>query len=158
MESAEHEQDHRRTRSDVGPSASGASTTPHGTHDVPPLERRSETFVPYYTPILPPWYDPNLQATPPAPVRNPQQRPEWEVPLFQDQRRPEPVPDGGGGGNDGQDPPSGLIGKVMEWLGYNGPDARARREFVSFVFNMLWWSAQVRSVLCALSIASLVQA
>ncbi|KAI0630396.1 hypothetical protein C8Q77DRAFT_259319 [Trametes polyzona] len=70
-------------------------------------------------------------------------RARWEVPLHDDPRRdPTPHPAAGQGEQGNVDQPDGLIGMVLQLLGYAGPNAKARREFLSLVFYLIFGFAQ----------------
>ncbi|KAI0743575.1 hypothetical protein C8Q80DRAFT_1182088 [Daedaleopsis nitida] len=50
--------------------------------------------------------------------------------------------------------PAGLIGKVMEMLGYAGRDMRARRAALSLVFSLIFWFAQFVVIVTLLAYSS----
>lgn len=72
-------------------------------------------------------------------------RANWEVPLYNEPRRDPTPPRAADNGEHGTaDQPDGLVGMIMELLGYAGPNAKARRDLLSFIFYLVFGFAQVR--------------
>lgn len=132
----------RRTRSEG--SAPGFGSPRAGPVRVR-VSRRTGSPVGRAPPTLPPLdlpREPLMPSLHSAPIaRGPP--PTWDVPLFDESRRvpPAPPPPDQIVENEAAD---GLIGMLMESLGYAGPNAKARHELLSLIFSLTFGFAQVR--------------
>ncbi|KAI0329402.1 hypothetical protein GY45DRAFT_868121 [Cubamyces sp. BRFM 1775] len=139
----------RRTRSEG--SAPGYDTPRAGPVRVR-VSRRTGSPVGRAPPTLPPLdlprgpLMPSLHSAPAA--RGPP--PTWDVPLFDEPRRVPPThppPDQ----NAESEAADGLLGMLMESLGYAGPNAKARRELLSLIFSLTFGFAQVVIIITLLA-------
>ncbi|KAI0823678.1 hypothetical protein BC628DRAFT_1324439 [Trametes gibbosa] len=126
----------RRTRSE--------SAVPEPQRTRVRVTHRPTASVSRAAPILPPLELPGeLRVSPLSMVHEGPAGTNGNVPLFEELRReptpPRPVdPEEQGNVN----APDGLIGMIMELLGYAGPNAKARRELVYLIFYLMFGFAQ----------------